>query len=242
MEWGVKTHIGKVRDKNEDSYFCQNEGPKIFIVADGMGGHNAGEIASKIAIETVSEYLNQYFLHNNKFTSEALEEAINIANKRIFDKSQTLEELDGMGTTITVSLIDNNTLYIGHIGDSRAYILRDDKLIQLTQDHTLVSELVKNGTISEIEAIKHPKRNIITKALGTEEFIEPDILKLDIINNDIIILCTDGLTNAVSNEEIKDIFLKSGNLQRNCEALVELANNRGGHDNITVLALRYMDV
>ncbi len=243
MEWAVKTHTGKVRDNNEDSYYADENNGCVFIVADGMGGHNAGEIASKMAIEIIEDYINKKWGSISASTDYdvhvALREAILEANKKIYEKSLLNIEYDGMGTTITIAVILNNKVYFGHIGDSRAYQIANNEITQLTEDHTLVCELLKNGSITETEARNHPKKNIITKALGTDINIEPDIFSVDIINKDsIIVLCTDGLTNMVNDDEIKECFLKYSNLEKSCDELVDLANGRGGYDNMTVLAIR----
>lgn len=243
MEWASKTDIGKIRNKNEDSLFIDEKSNCIFIVADGMGGHNAGEIASKVAVEKVSEFieanLSNLNLSNDSEIADLIEKAIETANKEIYKQSLDNEERDGMGTTITMSLFINNRIYLGHIGDSRAYLLRGNELKQLTEDHTLVCQLVKNGSITEVEAKSHPKRNVITKALGTEICPIPDIIDYDIIDGDIIILCTDGLTNTVDNYEIRKSFENKQNLQNACDYLVDQANDRGGFDNITLIAIRY---
>lgn len=243
MEWASKSHIGKIRNKNEDSLFVDEKNGRIFIVADGMGGHNAGEIASKLAIEKVSELMEDN-LNDLSQTDELeietlIQKAIKDANAEIYKQSLSSEKLDGMGTTITLALFLNNKVYFGHVGDSRAYLLRGDELTQLTEDHTLVCELVKNGTITEVEAKTHPKRNIITKALGTETSPLPDTIKHSIYEEDIIMLCTDGLTNIVDNYEIKKCLKSESDLQKACDYLVDQANDRGGFDNITLIAIRY---
>lgn len=242
MEWAVKTHVGKIRSNNEDSFYIDEDEQRIFIVADGMGGHNAGEVASKMAINIASEYIKSSFHHvefNDFKVHRIIREAIEIANRKVYQHSLLQKECDGMGTTITSAIILNNKIYIGHIGDSRAYLLTDSEFNQITEDHTLVSELVKNGSITETEAKNHPKRNIITKALGTDSNIEPDLLNLEINNNNILILCSDGLTNVVDDNELENTFRNSKDLQKGCDYLVELANNRGGYDNITIIAIRY---
>lgn len=243
MEWASKTHIGKIRNKNEDSLFADEKSNRIFIVADGMGGHNAGEIASKLAIEKVSDMLKENLDKLSKADEAEIEnliqEAIREANAEIYKQSLSSNSLDGMGTTITLALFVDNKVYFGHVGDSRAYLLRNDKLTQLTEDHTLVCELVKNGTITEVEAKTHPKRNIITKALGTETSPLPDTISYSVRDEDIIILCTDGLTNIVDNYEIKKCLRNESDLQKACDYLVDQANDRGGFDNITLIAIRY---
>lgn len=243
MEWAVKTHIGKIRENNEDSFFVDENNHSLFIVADGMGGHNAGEIASKMAIDIVSKFIKDNWTSidfANEFNVHSLlRNAIEKANKKIYEQSLLNKELDGMGTTLTIAFINETRLYIAHIGDSRAYILRDNELFQITQDHTLVSELLKNGSITENEAKNHPKRNIITKALGTSPYVEPDLSNYVINDNDIVILCTDGLTNAIENDEIKNSFNTFLTLQETCDYLINLANEKGGYDNITIMAIRH---
>ncbi|MCT4565061.1 MAG: Stp1/IreP family PP2C-type Ser/Thr phosphatase [Maledivibacter sp.] len=243
MEWASKTDIGRIRSKNEDSLYVDQKHMRIFIVADGMGGHNAGEVASKMAIEQVSESIKNKFdsisTNDEAQIKRVIEDAIYKGNKEIYNQSLSHNSWDGMGTTITMALFIDHRLYFAHVGDSRAYMLRQKELTQLTEDHTLVSELMKNGSITEVEAKTHPKRNVITKALGTEISPIPDILSVDVDDGDVIILCTDGLTNMVDNYLIKNSFLNNSNLQDSCDFLVDEANNRGGFDNITLIAIRY---
>jgi protein phosphatase len=243
MEWASKTDIGRIRSKNEDSLYVDQKHMRIFIVADGMGGHNAGEVASKMAIEQVSESIKNKFdsisTNDEAQIKRVIEDAIYEGNKEIYNQSLSHNSWDGMGTTITMALFIDHKLYFAHVGDSRAYMLRQKELTQLTEDHTLVSELMKNGSITEVEAKTHPKRNVITKALGTEISPIPDILSVDVDDGDVIILCTDGLTNMVDDYLIKNSFLNDSNLQDACDFLVDEANNRGGFDNITLIAIRY---
>lgn len=239
---GVCSDVGKIRGVNQDSFFFSDlkELP-LFVVADGMGGHNAGEIASNMAIETIKEILNKHYdmlcnkeMEIPKFINTALDEA----NKKIHRMSTTNHSLEGMGTTITLGIIEDKELFIGHIGDSRAYLYRNNQLIQVTQDHSLVAELVRNGTISYEEAQKHPQKNIITRALGTQEDVKVDILSRQIEANDIILLCTDGLTNMVSEDKIKNILANSKDLQKSSEILVTTANELGGFDNTTAMIIK----
>lgn len=242
MVIGVCTDIGKIREINQDSYYySDSQSLPLFVVADGMGGHKAGEIASLIVTQTVKEMYNQFMEHMinkelniNDFISKTLKEA----NIRIFNESNSIEEYKGMGTTVTMAIIYENILYIGQIGDSRGYLLRDGELVQLTQDHSLVAELLRNGSITEKDALNHPQRNIITRALGTDEMVEIDIFNKEILKNDIIFLCTDGLTNMVSNELIKEILLSGEDIQNTCEELVNRANESGGVDNITAMVIK----
>ncbi|RKD34366.1 Stp1/IreP family PP2C-type Ser/Thr phosphatase [Thermohalobacter berrensis] len=241
MQVGVCTDVGEIRKINQDSFFYSDlDQFPLFVVADGMGGHNAGEVASRRAVEIVKKifYDNKEKLLNNDIeVSEFIKNTLKKANLIVYEEAQKKEECYGMGTTVTMAYIYDNRLFIGHIGDSRAYLFRNNELIQLTQDHSLVAELVRKGSITKEEAINHPQKNIITRALGTEEDIEIDIISKDLIENDIILLCTDGLTNMVSEERIKEILLLNKNLQDACDELTKTANDLGGFDNTTVMLI-----
>ncbi|SCY85331.1 Stp1/IreP family PP2C-type Ser/Thr phosphatase [Alkaliphilus peptidifermentans] len=240
MNCGVVTDIGKVRDINEDNYCIILEDIKLFIVADGMGGHNGGEVASQIAIDAMKEHLSKYLQDEKEDESikGIIYEAFNRANKEICRRSNEDSECDGMGTTATLALCSNNKMYIGHIGDSRGYIIKDGAIEQVTQDHSLVAELLRKGSISEREAMKHPQKNVITKALGTDQQVKADIFLIEFNQSDILVLCTDGLSNFVDKYEIEKTVLEIDDCQKSCEKLVELANERGGYDNITVIIIK----
>ncbi len=241
MHVGISTDIGKHRDINQDSYYVsEKQEIPLFIISDGMGGHKAGEVASKMAIDIIKEKISD---KNNRLKleesiAELIRETIKIANLEIYKTSQEKEEYSGMGTTVTMAYILENKIFIGQVGDSRAYLLRNDKFIQLTEDHSLVAQLLKNGSITEEEAENHPQKNVITRAVGTDEEIDIDIVVEKIYNEDLILLCTDGLTNMVDDNEIKEVLLKRKDIQIACEDLVELANDNGGYDNITVMAIK----
>ncbi|MGF7057280.1 Stp1/IreP family PP2C-type Ser/Thr phosphatase [Brassicibacter mesophilus] len=238
----VSSDVGKIREINQDSYFyCENDQLPIFVVADGMGGHNAGEIASNLAIQIIKEAYNRdkekiilKTLELPRFINEALKEA----NKRVFNESKKQECYQGMGTTITMGFIYEREIFIGHIGDSRAYLLRNEELLQLTQDHSLVAELVRNGSISQEEARNHPQKNIITRALGTDSNVNIDIVSRELEDKDTIILCTDGLTNMVSENRIREILLNCESLEDGCNTLIDTANALGGFDNSTVVIIK----
>jgi len=239
MEAYAKTHTGKVRTNNEDCYFISDEGLNLFIVADGMGGHNAGEVASQVAVDAVKK-----FIHNEiseAKTSDLIDEmllgAIRYANAEVYELSKSKESMEGMGTTLTLLLIQNKMLYFGHVGDSRAYILKDETLEQVTQDHTLVGELVRAGTITEEQARVHPQKNIITNAVGTSLTVKIDVLHR-IVENEIILLCSDGLTTHVTEDQIKGVLSSDKQLDTICSELVDMANGQGGNDNITVVAVK----
>ncbi len=235
----IKSDVGKARLNNEDMFYFPQKGsklPQLFIVADGMGGHQGGEIASKIAVEEVSTYVNSHLLEDcsAQEVKEILKSSISKANNKVFSLSSKNDELLGMGTTITIALFHGRHLYIGHVGDSRAYLIRENHIEQLTRDHSLVWELAEDGRITMEETKTHPMKNIITKALGTDELLEPDILEFDLKDNDIIVLCSDGLTNMLENDSIKNIVLSSGGPEQAAQKLIDEANLRGGEDNITV--------
>ncbi|HHV18254.1 MAG TPA: Stp1/IreP family PP2C-type Ser/Thr phosphatase [Thermoanaerobacterales bacterium] len=233
----IKSDIGKVRLNNEDAFYLPQQGefPQLFIVADGMGGHQGGEIASKMAVKEVSSYINSHLAKDcdNRKVKRIMESSIANANNKILSISLENDELLGMGTTITMALLYNGRLYIGHVGDSRAYRIREDHIEQLTKDHSLVWQLVEQGRLTMEETKTHPMKNVITKALGTDEFIEPDIHEFDFKNNDIIVLCSDGLTNMLDNNCIKNIVC-SLEPEQAAQKLIEKANLQGGEDNITV--------
>ncbi|MBV1816603.1 Stp1/IreP family PP2C-type Ser/Thr phosphatase [Anaerosalibacter bizertensis] len=239
---GVSTDKGKVRKNNQDSYFVSEDTElPLFIVADGMGGHKAGEVASNMAVEIVKDFFieKKEELKKNKVDIlKFIRSAVEKANTIIYKKSIENDEFHGMGTTITMAYIFENKLYIGHVGDSRAYLLRNNKFIQITEDHSLVAEMVKKGSISEEEAECHPQRNIITRAIGTDEEVITDIIVEDIYKDDILLLCTDGLTNMMNDDEIKEILINKIDLQKNCNSLVKKANRLGGIDNVTVIAIK----
>lgn len=239
---GVSTDKGKVRKNNQDSYFVSEDTElPLFIVADGMGGHKAGEVASNMAVEIVKDFFieKKEELKKNKVDIlKFIRSAVEKANTIIYKKSIENDEFHGMGTTITMAYIFENKLYIGHVGDSRAYLLRNNKFIQITEDHSLVAEMVKKGSISEEEAECHPQRNIITRAIGTDDEVITDIIVEDIYKDDILLLCTDGLTNMMNDDEIKEILINKIDLQKNCNSLVKKANRLGGIDNVTVIAIK----
>lgn len=245
MEIGVKTSKGKIREINQDSYYISDdENCPLFIIADGMGGHKAGEIASRMAVEIISSsFLDEIKAigtdANDDSIINAIRNSINKANEEIYRKSVEVEEYSGMGTTVTMAYENNGKFFIGHVGDSRAYLLRDNRLWQVTKDHSLVEELVKNGSITREEARFHPQKNIITRALGIDKEVEIDLIVKEKLKEDILILCTDGLTNMLNDNEIKELLISSDNMQKACEFMVQLSNEKGGLDNISVVAVKF---
>ena len=208
---------------------------EFFIVADGIGGHLGGKIASKIAVTNISHSLSKYI----KSPAWVIQKAIEKANRDIIMSANKSSNLYGMGTTVVLALRYDNKIYIGHVGDSRAYLLRDNMITQITNDHSLVNDLVKIEEISAEEAREHRLRHIITKSLGTKEIIEADITSLSLKGGDYFLLCTDGLTDMLNNEDIKTIIQRNKDPNKICDQLVRSANDRGGHDNITVIVLYF---
>ena len=236
MQIFAKTDIGKERKINEDFFYISDMKDEIqlAILADGMGGYNAGEVASKTATQAVKEYIQKHFSKDD--IEETIRQAIEYANRVVYDKAKKQKELDGMGTTLDVCLIYNNKVYIGHIGDSRIYRIRKNIIRRITTDHSYVEKLVKDGTITREEAFYHPKKNMLMKALGCNESIEPDILVKEFLENDIMLMCSDGLTNMLTEEAIYDIVQEQP--ETACENLVKRANENGGYDNISVILIK----
>lgn len=231
---GVISDIGMVRSLNED-YVLYDEckGYCIYVVADGMGGHNAGEVASKMAAEGIIEFIKDNF--NKENNEELLNKAIKKVNDKIFKSSLKLENLNGMGTTVTACFLTREFVQVGNVGDSCCFGLGSDFVDKITKDHSLVQELLDTGSISEEQALHHPKKNIITRAIGTNPEVEVDIFNIQRDKYRCFLLCSDGLANEVSKEEFLEIIKEEKNFESACERLVNLAKFRGGRDNITVL-------
>ena len=221
------TDPGRKRRRNEDAYVCE---PPLFAVADGMGGAQAGEIASRLAAAV--RRLGPEARPGRDSVLALIEEA----NRSVFERATQDEAVSGMGTTLTVALLQEEELWIGHVGDSRAYLLRDGSLRQLTDDHSLVAELVRSGRLTPEEAETHPQRSVITRALGTEAAVEADAFPVPLLPGDLFLLCSDGLTTMVDDDTIRALIEEHRpDLQGAARALVEEANRRGGEDNITVV-------
>ena len=223
---------------NQDSYYVSqpSETVGLYIVADGMGGYNGGEIASKLAIISAKNYIENNFVkteHSKEELQNLVKNAIEYANMVVYEKSKEDKSLEGMGTTIEVVLACENRIYIGHIGDSRVYRIRKNIIRKLTVDDSYVQKLVKDGTITKEEARSHPKKNMLTKALGCTSFVEPIVTVKGFLKDDIIVITSDGLTNMVNDEEILKII--NEDIEKASEKLVEKANEAGGLDNITVV-------
>jgi PPM family protein phosphatase len=222
------SHPGRRRRHNEDAYVVE---PPLFAVADGMGGAKAGEVASGLAAAAVQES------DSDGQSGEARVEAlIAEANRRVFMRASEDREASGMGTTMTVALVEDDRVAFGHVGDSRAYLIRDGRLEQLTDDHSLVAELVRSGKLTPEEAETHPQRSVITRALGTEADVDVDTFSVPVEPGDLFLLCSDGLTSMVDDQTILDAVEKNrDDLEEAAKALVNAANRGGGEDNITVI-------
>ncbi len=237
----ARSDIGKAREINQDYYSIPKpeENLQIFILADGMGGYNGGEIASKLATESAKKYIENNFEkieHNRDTILELIKNAIEYANMVVFEKSKQESDLEGMGTTLDICFIYNNKIYIGHVGDSRIYRIRGELIRKLTKDHSYVQQLVEDGKITREEAQHHPKKNMLLKALGCTAYVEPDLRARNYEIGDILVMCSDGLTNMVEEKEIYRVIRE--NPEDAPRVLVDLANEAGGYDNITVVTIK----
>jgi serine/threonine protein phosphatase PrpC len=241
VKMGAKTDLGRVRDNNEDKFdFFEPEDPNVlaakgtfYAVADGMGGHSAGQIACELALKTV---LSVYYSDPSPDKDASLRRAVSEANGLIYDTAQAIPDRQGMGTTLTAAVLCEDTLMIAQVGDSRAYLLRGGKITQITEDHSWVAEQVRLGAMTLAEAQVSPFRNIITRSVGTAASVEPDIFTQSLQAGDTIVLCSDGLTGHVEPSEIQ-MIVQDHSPSSAAMALVETANERGGRDNITALVL-----
>ena len=242
----VVTDLGNVRTNNEDMGLfvriadeaIRRTKGHLLLVADGMGGHNAGEVASRMATEIISL---EYFRHKGSIEN-SLTFCLKMANQKIYESSQTKPQYKGMGTTCTALVIQEHQLYFAHVGDSRAYLFKNQEVIRLTEDHTLVQEMVKKGEITAEEAETHPKRNILTNAMGTKPEIRVDVGKCEISfdDNNRLLLCSDGLYDYLTDADLTE-RLQGENLREVANDLVQEAKNRGGHDNITVVLVEKIE-
>jgi PPM family protein phosphatase len=250
--------VGRLRKNNQDSFFFAQLGSGsnnaaatdaaaydshwIFIVADGMGGGQAGEVASQMTVELVAnncaELLTAKKNLDHNHSVKVLTHAVEKTNQTVFQASQSKKELQGMGTTLTAAVVAGSTLTVAQLGDSRAYLLREDTITQLTKDQSLVAQMVAAGKITPLEAKTHPRRNVILQALGVQPHVDVAIVKANLRRNDRLIVCSDGLWGKVDPEEIRD-FTDRFEPQAACESMVRLANERGGEDNITVIVANF---
>ena len=227
--------LGRQRQGNEDNYFVR---APLFVVADGMGGAQAGEVASELAVRRFEDGLP-----DSRPPAEALAELIQAANAQIHEQARTDSQRAGMGTTVTAAYVDDDTVVVAHVGDSRCYLLRDGELMRLTHDHSLVGELVARGKLTEEQAESHPQRSVITRALGPEPTVEVDVDAFPARSGDVFLLCSDGLTSMVHEPKLKPLLEDPGQtLEQIGRALIAAANEAGGRDNITVILFRLEDV
>ena len=242
MKISAKTDIGLKRSANQDSFrsgMLTKENIAWAVVCDGMGGMAAGNIASEQAVEVISKALEQNLSpkSSSKFIFNLLKTSVDSANATVFDMASKNVELRGMGTTVVSFVVKDNIAHLIHAGDSRAYIFQNDELLQITTDHSVVQTMVESGQITQDEAEHHPNKNIITRAVGVAPSIETDMSELSLGSGDIILLCTDGLTNCVDAELIKNTIIDT-EFSVLADKLVDLANQNGGNDNITVVAFK----
>jgi serine/threonine protein phosphatase PrpC len=242
--------VGRKRKGNEDSLFVNPE-QHLFVVADGMGGHAAGEIASKVAVESINEFVCltggdeeitwPFGLDENiSYDGNRLKTAIRYANRKVLEATKEKSEYEGMATTVAAVLVDGDTANLGHVGDSRVYLVRDGEINQLTSDHSWVNEQIQSGVISPDQARTHPLRNVVTRALGGKPDLQVDMQQHKAKAGDILLLCSDGLTTMIPDEDIVRVVRDAdGDVEKAAQALVASANAKGGEDNITVLLIRF---
>lgn len=241
---GGITDTGMARKHNEDSFFVNEEGG-LLVVADGVGGQSSGEVASKMAVELINDYITKFKAENRPYVGsvdESLSEetnrlasAVRLANQVIYESSKSNPSLKGMCTTVVTALIKGKSMSIAHVGDSRAYLLRSGTMMQLTDDHSVVSEQVKKGLMTESQARDSGMKNIITRALGLEATVEVDLEEVEVMDGDRVLLCSDGLTTMVPDDTILDTAAGLPDPEEACRRLVVLANENGGKDNVTVV-------
>ena len=236
------THTGLIRPQNEDHNLIIQQAdqyPLALIIADGMGGHRHGEVASLLAVEYVAKQMRLLFDTKEKLTSEAvgnlLGDILEKANIKVYLNSLIDADREGMGTTLTVAVLIPGTVILAHVGDCRAYLLRDSVMVRLTEDHTLVQELINTGSISPDESEHHPRRNVLTRALGVQDLVKPDINISDLMTGDRLLLCSDGLHGMMSDGQIKEILSRSETPRELADTFIKQALDLGGEDNITVL-------
>ncbi len=242
------THVGRQRQHNEDSFLVEDKA-RLYLVADGMGGHAAGEIASRIAVDSISEFIlhtkeddgtwPHAYDENYRRTTNRLMAAVRLANTRVLEAMRKDARLRGMGTTVVACLADDTTMSVAHVGDSRAYLIRNGQLSRLTNDHSWVFEQVQAGMLTEAEAEKHPLRNVITRALGGALSVSPDATEVESRPGDVYLLCSDGLTGMVPEDEILRVVTENeDDLEKACQQLIDTANERGGLDNVTAILVK----
>ncbi|MDO4545669.1 MAG: Stp1/IreP family PP2C-type Ser/Thr phosphatase [Bacillota bacterium] len=240
VQIGFKCNKGIVRKNNEDACFVIPS-HDVYIVADGVGGNNSGEVASRTAVSEIAQFVNENDLSICRTPEDIFEffaDAIETANEKIYRMGREIEANRGMATTIVLAYIRDKKAYISNIGDSRAYLFRKGRLKRLTEDHTYVNELIQKGVITEDEAENHKQKNVITRALGAEHFADPDFYKVNLSENDVLMLCSDGLYGEIDETEIAEILRREKSMNDLCSTLVDEAIQAGGRDNITVVCIK----
>lgn len=239
MQIAYRTAIGKRRKDNEDSVgiFTNQQGVKLAIIADGIGGNQGGDVASEMAVTHIGHSFTATNAKTIDETKNWLQKQISSENQDIRNRSEQYLDLKGMGTTVVLAVIFNQTVLIGNIGDSRGYLLRDHIFSQVTEDHSLVNELVKRGELSKQAARVHPKKNVITRSLGIEKAVQIDTHYLELTDNDMLLLCSDGLTDMLNDDQIQKVLENDSAVGQKCDQLIQLANDAGGLDNISVILI-----
>lgn len=236
--------VGCIRELNEDCYcicgFGDNSERGFCILADGMGGHNAGEVASQNAVKLIAEEMNRLLESGEKEIPGQLSRAVSAANTGVYTMASENPIHRGMGTTVVTAFIDDGTAYVANVGDSRAYAVRDDEIVQITTDHSVVSELVMRGTITKEEARLHPQKNIITRAVGTDKSVRTDIFEYNYSPGDVMIMCSDGLSTMLDDNRILEIIKSKKTSEDTVNSLIAAAKDEGGLDNITVICIRFI--
>ena len=250
ISYQALTDVGRKRKGNEDNLFVNAE-QRLFVVADGMGGHAAGEVASKIAVDSINEFVcltggDQEITwpfgldENMSYDGNRLKTAVRFANRKVLEATKERAEYEGMATTVAAVLVDGDSANLAHVGDSRVYLVRAEELTQLTSDHSWVNEQIQSGVISADQARSHPLRNVVTRALGGKPDLQVDMQVHEIEPQDILLLCSDGLTTMIPDDEIARLMNETqGDIEEAAQSLVDAANARGGEDNITVVLLKF---
>lgn len=238
LEFGFKSDKGKIREINEDAFFVIPE-DHLFLVADGVGGHVDGELASRMAMTEIAAKVREKPLSENAEDEEIRDyfmDLVSMANEHIYESAKEPSR-KSMATTIILLYLCRGNAYVVNVGDSRAYLVRNGEMMQISEDHTFVNDLVRQGVITEAEALTHPDRNMITRALGAEHTVKPDFFRFHVEKEDVILLCTDGLYNEVDEYRICEMVCEEKNMRKLCSDLVQEAYDNGGHDNITVVTV-----
>ena len=236
MKYSAVTDVGKIRSSNQDTVFASDEPvgalPNLFVVADGMGGHKAGDFASQYTVRCVSSYAQET---DEESACRILQGGMQRANRELNTMARSEPDKQGMGTTMVAAVIDRHEMYVANVGDSRLYLLRGGLLIQITEDHSFVQEMFSKGQISKEEARVHPQKNLITRAIGTMDDLKVDFFHVELEEDDGILLCSDGLTNMLEDERIGELLLQEGGAEGKARLLIDEALKAGGSDNISVI-------